>query len=145
MRHSLIALAIVGPSLIVLSACGSDESPDTLDDQATWCAGIEEVDGVLASADTDGSDFVSRQAIYEQVNEEVQHLIAGVDVVDESVRAAVTTTLEFVADLTAAIVDAADEAAADAALAPLFESLPDAEGMPGDAWIFETCGVDIND
>ncbi len=145
MRHSLRALALVGSSLIALSACGSDDSADNVDGRAAWCATIDDVDGLLASSDADGSEFASRQAIYEQVNGEVEELIAGVETVDESARDDVTNTLEFVADLTAAIVDAPDEAAADAALVPIFESLPEGDGLPGHGWILETCGVDIND
>jgi hypothetical protein len=45
-----------------------------------------------------------------------------------------------------AVVAEVDRAAADAALAPLFESMSESEGMPvAEAWILDACGVAIDD
>ncbi len=145
MRNSITVLTLVGSSLLALSACGSDDGSDGIAGEQEWCATIGDVDDLLASADSI-DDFADARAVYEQAGGDVQRLIAAVDVVDESVRSDVTTTLQWVAELTSAIADAPDEAAADAALAPFFESFPGTDDrLPGDAWILETCGVDIND
>ncbi len=60
------------------------------------------------------------------------------------VRAAVDETVAMTLEFSAAIAEAADEAAAEAALAPLFESSPEARSRPP-LWILDTCGVDIDD
>ncbi len=146
MRSSLIILALAGSSLLTLSACGSDDdSGGGIYTREDWCDGIGEVDDLLAEADSI-DDFAEGQAVYEEVNGQVEDLIDGVDVVDESVRTDVTATFQWVADLTAALSDAPDEAAAEAALTPFFESFPGEEDSLGGAtWILGTCGVDIND
>lgn len=144
MHHPFIALALVGSSVLAVTACGSDDTTDGLAGQDEWCTVVGEVDDVLASTDP-SEDFAAAKSASERVNGDVRELIASIDVVDESVRDDVGETLQFVADFTAAIADASDQGAAEAALVPIFESLPEGGDETSRAWILETCGVDISD
>ena len=145
MRYSISLMVLAASSMLALAACGSDDDTAGIDSEEAWCATMVELDGLMDSENST-DDFAAEQAVYKQANDEVQLLITDIDVVDESVRSDIRATLEWVGGITAALSDAPDETAADAALAPFFESFPgDDDSLGGAPWILDTCGVDIND
>ncbi len=115
-----------------------------IESQDEWCAVVGELDDLFAATD-ETADFPTQQAGSENARRLIAQLTAATDHVDESARAAVAQTLAFVEQLTEAIVQSSDEAAADAALTPVFESMSEVDGQPATAWILDTCDVDIDD
>jgi hypothetical protein len=111
--------------------------------QEEWCAVVDELDALFAANDEEG-EFAAQQAIVENARRLLTQLSASTEFVDESVRAEVEETVAMTLEFSAAIAGAPDEAAAEAALAPLYESSPEGEEIAA-AWISDTCGVDIND
>ena len=89
--------------------------------------------------------LAAQQAAAENARRLIVQLSAATDQVDESVRDDTEATLDVVRQVTEAIVGSSDEADADAAVAAVFESSSETAGSPADAWILDTCGVDIND
>ena len=107
-----------------------------------WCAVVGEVDGLFAASDEE-EEFAAQQGIVENARRLLTQLGASTEFVDESVRADVEETVAMTLEFSAAIAGAADESAAEAALAPLYESSPEGE-EEASAWILDTCGVDID-
>lgn len=111
--------------------------------QDEWCAVVGEVDELFAANDEE-EEFATQQGIVENARRLLKQLSASTEFVDDSVRADVDETVAMTLEFSAVIAQAADEAAAEAALAPLFESAPEGEEDAA-AWILDTCGVDIDD
>ncbi len=111
--------------------------------QEEWCAVVGEVDE-LFSANDEEEEFATQQGIVENARRLLTQLSASTEFVDDSVRADVDETVAMTLEFSAALAGAADEAAAEAALAPLFGSSPEGEEAAA-AWILDTCGVDIDD
>lgn len=109
--------------------------------QQEWCAVVGEVDELFAASDEE-EEFATQQGIVENARRLLTQLSASTEFVDDSVRADVDETVAMALGFSAAIAQAADEAAAEAALAPLYESSPEGE-EEASAWILGTCGVDI--
>ena len=95
------------------------------------------------SASDEEEEFTAQQGIVENARRLLTQLSASTEFVDDSARADVDETVAMTLEFSAAIAQAADEAAAEAALAPLFESSPEGE-EEASAWILDTCGVDID-
>ncbi len=110
--------------------------------QDEWCAVAGEVDE-LFSANDEEEEFATQQGIVENARRLLTQLSASTEFVDDSVRADVDETVAMTLEFSAALAGAADEAAAEAALAALFESSPEGEEAAS-AWILDTCGVDID-
>ncbi len=111
--------------------------------QDEWCTVVGEVDELFAANDEE-EEFAVQQGIFENARRLLTQLSASTEYVDDSARADVEGTVLMTVEFSAAIAGAADEAAAEAALAPLFESSPEGE-EEASAWILDTCGVDIDD
>jgi len=114
-----------------------------IESQDEWCAVVGEVDELFAANDED-AEFATQQGIFENARRLLTQLSASTEVVDDSARADVEETVSMTMEFSAVIAQAADEASAEAALAPLFESSPDGEAEAA-AWIMDTCAVDIDD
>jgi hypothetical protein len=110
--------------------------------QEEWCAVVGEVDELFAASDEE-EEFATQQGIVENARRLLTQLSASTEFVDDSARADVDETVAMALGFSAAIAQAADEAAAEAALAPLYESSPEGE-EEASAWILDTCGVDID-
>ncbi len=89
-----------------------------------WCAVVGEVDELFAAGD-EAAEFATQQRTFENARLLLAQLSASTEFVDDSVRADVVETVAMTLEFSAAIAQAADEAAAEAALAPLFESSPE--------------------
>ena len=111
-------------------------------DQEQWCKVATEVDGLLATGD--GEDFAATQAAYANAQPLLAQLEDGLKVVDADSQSAADEVVQFAKLLVDAIVSAADEAAAEEALAPIWsgEEVPVSEA--GIAWMLDTCGIDID-
>jgi hypothetical protein len=137
--HATSSLALLAA---IATACGSDPPADAIADRAEWCAVIADVDEQFAAADSSTDSFEAKQTAYAEIRVQVARLAAAIDLVDESARADVADGLAFATDLTSALVDAADEQAAEAALGPIYEGLDG--DVTGGEWVLDECGVDIN-
>lgn len=115
-----------------------------IDDRDQLCAVITEVDELFEEADTGGAEFPDRRVMYENIRRLFAQMDAAIDLVDAAVRSDVAQAFAFGSTIAAAFADAADEAAAVAAV----ESVYGTEGIqsdgPGATWILDTCGVDID-
>jgi hypothetical protein len=110
--------------------------------QEEWCAVVGEVDELFAASDEE-AEFATQQEIVENARRLLTQLSASTEFVDDSVRADVDETVAMALGFSAMIAQAADEAAAEAALAPLYESSPEGQ-EEASAWILDTCGVNID-
>lgn len=110
--------------------------------QDEWCAVVGEVDELFAANDEE-EEFATQQGIVENARRLLTQLSASTEFVDDSVRADVDETIATALNYSAAIAQAADEAAAEAALAPLYEPSPEG-AEEASSWILDTCGVDID-
>ena len=101
--------------------------------QDEWCAVVGEVDELFAANDEE-EEFAVQQSIVENERRLLTQLNASTEFVDESVRADVEETIAISLDFSEAIAQAADEAAAEAAVATFYES---SAGVPETAatWI----------
>ena len=107
-----------------------------IESQDEWCAVVGEVDELFSASDEE-EEFTAQQGIVENARRLLTQLSASTEFVDDSARADVAETVAMTLEFSAAIVQAADEAAAEAALAPLFESSPEGE-EEASAWILDT-------
>lgn len=108
-----------------------------------WCAVIEEVDGLFTAADGSSEDFAVRQVQYEGIRRLLAQATEAVDEVDEDVRPEVAAALAQASDIAGTFADAADAAAAEAALQATFGAAGAQPGPEAAAWILDSCGVDI--
>lgn len=114
-----------------------------IDDLDEWCAVVGEVDDLFLDLDNSPDDFATKQPGYENARRLVAQLQASLDLVDADQREVVTTALNWAGHLTEILSTAADEADAEAQLAPIFEEPDQIE--PADAWIEQECGISISD
>jgi hypothetical protein len=112
-----------------------------INDLDEWCDVIADVDQMFETTDNGDVDFPARQLAYENIHRLIAQLSDALTVVDATDRQAVSDTLDFAEALTAAIRDAADPAAADAAAEPVFDRYPN--GLPAADWVRDTCHVDV--
>jgi hypothetical protein len=110
-----------------------------------WCAVVGEVDERFLEADTSEEDFPVRQALYAGINRLVAQLVDGIDQVDVEAREDVLGALDFASDITAVIVDAADQDEADSGIDAFFGERHDSEFPEAETWILDHCGVAIDD
>lgn len=110
--------------------------------QDDWCAVVGETDELFEAVDTSSDDFATKQIGYENIHRLVLQLIDGLGSVDSDARDDVEAAMAFAAELTTALTGAADQAAAERAIEPIFASMSD--GLPGADWIRDTCDVDID-
>ncbi len=110
--------------------------------QDEWCAVVGEVDELFVANDEE-EDFAVQQSIVENERRLLTQLDASTEFVDESVRSDVEDTIAISLEFSEAIAQAADEPAAEAALATFYESSADGSEAAAE-WILDTCGVDIN-
>ena len=113
-------------------------------DRDEWCGVIKEVDDLFLAADTSSDEFAVRQGKYEGIRRLIAQLTDGISQVDATARTAVATSLAQASSIAGTFADAADQAAAEAALQAVYG----AEGAKQDpaavTWIKDTCSVDID-
>lgn len=113
-----------------------------VDTEDEWCSVVGEVDALFESVDNSSDDFATKKLGYEAIRRLLSQLSSAIDLVDEDARPDVHASLAFGANVAVAFTTAADVEEAEEALAPLFDGID--EGLPGAAWVLETCEVDIN-
>lgn len=107
-----------------------------------FCAVVGEIDELFESVDNSSDDFATKQIGYENIRRLAEQAKQGVDQIEASARNDVAATVTFAGDLAAALASAESPQAAEAAVAPIFEAVPD--GLPGAEWVLDTCGIDID-
>lgn len=112
-------------------------------DQEEFCGVVIEIDQLFDALDNSSDEFALRQVGYENIRRLAMQLESALDVVDAADRDELAATVSFVSALSSAFVDAADEADAEQALVPVFESI--SQDLPGTEWILTNCGIDIAD
>ena len=114
-------------------------------DESQWCAVAKESDALALSAGAQANDFATKKAMFESVRRLDAQLLGGLTQVDAEARGDVEDTVQSIQELAAAYAGAADQAAADAALAALQQSGDLAKTPQDGQWVRDTCGVDLLD
>jgi hypothetical protein len=146
--HPFRLAVLATPVLLVALAtgCGDDDeaaaSDSAIGSREEWCAVVEEIDVKFTAADTQGGEFESRRAKYEEIVGLFGDLEDGIEYVDESSRELVAESIAYGSSIAEAIAGATDDEDAGRRLEPIWASGTDAS--PGADWILTNCGVDID-
>ena len=105
-----------------------------------WCAVVGELEDLFDTIDASNDPFEIKQLGYENVRRLFTQLSAGVPHLDADIREAVQADIEFGDSIATAFIEAADVAAAEAALAPIDQDPLVVEGVEA---VSETCDVDL--
>jgi hypothetical protein len=109
-----------------------------------WCGVIKEVDDLFTATDTSSDEFAVKQAAYGGITRLIAQLTAGLEHVDEDVREAVGAAIAQGSAIAQTFVDAADGAAAEAALRAQYGAEGAVPDPAATEWISTNCNVDIN-
>jgi hypothetical protein len=109
-----------------------------------WCGVIGEVDELFTTTDTSSDEFAVKQAAYGGIVRLIAQLTAGLEHVDEDVREAVGAALQQGSEIAQTFVDAADGAAAGAALRAKYGETGAQPDPVASEWIRDNCDVDID-
>jgi hypothetical protein len=112
--------------------------------QGEWCTVIGEADELQAEVDTI-EEFAAAQVGFENLARLMEQLLAGMEFVDDEVRAELESAVELGRNVARAFVDAADFDDAFDQIESLYEAAGDDEALPGATWVRDTCGVDLED
>jgi Domain of unknown function (DUF4399) len=105
-----------------------------------WCAVVEEVGDLFEAVDTADEPFDVKQLGYQNVRRLFAQLAAGTTHLEADIRDGVEADLRFGDSIANAFVEAADPAAAEAAVAQIEQDPLVADGV---ASVSETCDVDL--
>jgi hypothetical protein len=150
-RRAALAVGVVFAGALALGSCGDDDGSAAaagvgVEDLEAWCALIDDVDNMFEVTDAGGTDFATQQEGYAQITAKLEQLQASVDLVDESARADVLSTIGWTTELTTTLAAAEDESAAMEGLEQFWAETDDREATEAAAgeWIAANCGVDID-
>ena len=105
-----------------------------------WCGVVGEVEELFDSTDAADEPFETKQIGYENIRRLFAQLSAGVTHLDADIREAVQADIDFGTSIATAFSEAADLAAAEAALAQIDQDPLVADGVQA---VSETCDVDL--
>ncbi len=111
-------------------------------DQEQWCAVIAEVDDLFNAVDALPDDLDQYKLAFENIHRLGEQLADGVDVLDAEASDEVDQAIEFEMAYASAILNAGDQASAEAAIEQIFSEFTDGD-IGGSAWIAAECGVEI--
>lgn len=114
-----------------------------ISDQDEWCLVMDELDQLIESLDVSEDDFASQQVGWENTDRLAAQLLAGIEHVDAAAAEDVATALGLASDMAAAVTEASDADTAMAAVNTVFEASVDLDEFPGQTWIKDTCGIDL--
>ena len=116
-----------------------------ISDQDEWCAVMDELDRLIGSLDVDDDQFAAQQIGWENSGRLAAQLAAGIDHVDAAAAEDVAVALGLASDMAAAVTEASDAETAMAAVNAVFDAAGDLDEIPGQMWIEDTCGIDLED
>lgn len=126
-----------------LAATDSISVTVTVTDQDEWCAVMDELDQLIESLDVSEEDFAAQQIGWENAGRLTAQLADGIGHVDADARADVTAAMDLASDMASAVTDASDADIAQTAIDAVFEEAADLDEIPGQSWIEDTCGIDL--
>jgi hypothetical protein len=142
-EHELCLQAADGTH-VALPATDTISVTAGIESREEWCEVVEQVDVLFEETDTQGDAFEVRQVGYTNIRRLADQLLDAVDVVDASVRDAVSEAMKVAQRVTTMFIDATDERAATDEVGEFMAT----QGVPtieaATEWISDTCGVDIN-
>lgn len=109
-----------------------------------FCAVAKEVDEQFIAVDALGEDFAATQVAHEGIGRLLAQLQAGLGYTPEEVRADLAESFAFLSGLSSAFTDSATIEEAEAKLGPIYEGANAGQHPAGDAFLLETCGIDVN-
>lgn len=110
-----------------------------------WCSVMDELDQLIESLDVDEDEFAAQQVGWENSGRLAAQLLEGIDHVDAAAAEDVAAALGIASDMAAAVTEASDADTALAAVNAVFEAVVDLDEIPGQTWIEDTCGIDLED
>lgn len=116
-----------------------------ISDQDEWCSVMAELDELIESLDVSDDDFAAQQVGWENSDRLAAQLLAGIDHVDPAAADDVAMALGLASDMAAAVSEASDADTAMAAVDTVSEAAVDLDEIPGQLWIEDTCGIDLED
>lgn len=109
-----------------------------------FCAVAKEVDEQFIAMDALGEDFAASQIAHEGVGRLLAQLQAGLGYTPEEVRADLSESFTFLTALSSAFTESATIEEAEAKLGPIYEGANAGQHPAGDAWLHDTCGIEVN-
>jgi hypothetical protein len=112
-------------------------------DRDGWCAVMDQLDQLIEATEISEDDFAAQQIGWENVDRLAAQLLEGIDQVDADAAAEVTDGITGASRLARAVTQADNADDARSAIDAVFESLIEDGKIPGQTWIEDTCGIDL--
>jgi hypothetical protein len=140
--RTTIALAVGGGLTAILAACGATSGADEAAIASTeeWCDAAHEVDTIVGDRSSSNTIHHQLQDVYVEARGQVVELLDGLEHVDADQRAGVEAFGEAFLSLADAIIGAPDQAAAEASVAEVLDTI-DPAAEAGADWVEQTCDV----